>query len=363
MTRRRTPARRATVCRFCQAFAPLWFPGRAEQTIAFMRGVTLLGPRSMEDIRQAALATLAPPPDRRREFEALFRSFFYGEATVTVDGESDEDTAGQGRRRRRAGGRAAGAQAGGERRSCFCRRAARRPLASSAERQALADFRRALPEALPQRRSFRSVRTSSRGKLDLRRSLRSIVRSDGDVPAPPLRRRPTVSRRLLILIDISGSMKLHTGDYLEARACRRAGRRSRRGVHARHAADPHHRARCAFATSTRRWRERAAAGRRLGRRHAHRPDAARLPRRTALRRLRAGRGDRAPVGRAGARRPCRDGDRHAPARRARLPPVAADAARRRSALLAADGRAAGDPALPRRPGRRLVARQASPISC
>ena len=71
------------------------------------------------------------------------------------------------------------------------------------------------PAALPQRRSFRSVRTNSRGKLDLRRALRSIVRADGDVPAPPLRRRPTVSRRLLILIDISGSMKLHTGDYLK----------------------------------------------------------------------------------------------------------------------------------------------------
>ena len=41
------------------------------------------------------------------------------------------------------------------------------------------------------------------------------MRADGDVPVPPLRRRPTVSRRLLILIDISGSMKLHTGDYLK----------------------------------------------------------------------------------------------------------------------------------------------------
>ena len=78
---------------------------------------TLLGPRSMEDIRQAALATLAPPPDRIAEFDALFRGFFYGEATVTVDAESDEDTRGQGRRRRRAGRRAAGTQAGGERRS------------------------------------------------------------------------------------------------------------------------------------------------------------------------------------------------------------------------------------------------------
>ena len=83
------------------------------------------------------------------------------------------------------------------------------------DRETLHAFRRALPSALPQRRSFRPVRARSRGTLDLRRALRAIVRADGDVPAPPFRRRPTVSRRLLILIDISGSMKLHTGDYLK----------------------------------------------------------------------------------------------------------------------------------------------------
>src|SRR5690606_24306499 len=83
------------------------------------------------------------------------------------------------------------------------------------DQETLHSFRKSLPSALPQRRSLRSVRTNSRGSPDLRRALRAIVRADGDVPAPPFRRRPTVSRGLLILIDISGSMKLHTGDYLK----------------------------------------------------------------------------------------------------------------------------------------------------
>ncbi|RVA65642.1 VWA domain-containing protein, partial [Mesorhizobium sp. M7A.F.Ca.CA.001.08.1.1] len=65
------------------------------------------------------------------------------------------------------------------------------------------------------RRSFRAVRTQARGKLDLRRSLREIVSADGDVPSPLLRRRQTVPRKLLLLIDVSGSMKLHTADYLK----------------------------------------------------------------------------------------------------------------------------------------------------
>ena len=190
------------------------FPVAGEQAVAFMQGVTLLGPRSMEDIRQAALATLSPPHDRIAEFDALFRSFFYGEATVTVGTEGDEDT----EVKDDGGVEQEGEQPelrqeeSGESASALERLGYR---AFQPDREVLAGFRRGLPSALPQRRSFRSVRTSSRGKLDLRRALRAIVRADGDVPVPPLRRRPTVSRRLLILIDISGSMKLHTGDYLK----------------------------------------------------------------------------------------------------------------------------------------------------
>ncbi|RVD72678.1 VWA domain-containing protein, partial [Mesorhizobium sp. M4A.F.Ca.ET.029.04.2.1] len=65
------------------------------------------------------------------------------------------------------------------------------------------------------RRSFRTIRTRSRGTLDLRRSLSEIVSADGDIPSPQLRRRQTVPRKLLLLIDVSGSMKLHTSDYLK----------------------------------------------------------------------------------------------------------------------------------------------------
>jgi uncharacterized protein with von Willebrand factor type A (vWA) domain len=190
------------------------FPVAGEQAVAFMQGVTLLGPRSMQDIRQAALATLAPPHDRIAEFDALFRSFFYGEATVTVDAEGDEDT----EVKDDAGVEQEGQEPelrqeeSGESASTL-ERLGRRAFQS--ERETLAAFRKALPSALPQRRSFRSVRANSRGSLDLRRALRAIVRADGDVPAPPFRRRPAVSRRLLILIDISGSMKPHTGDYLK----------------------------------------------------------------------------------------------------------------------------------------------------
>jgi uncharacterized protein with von Willebrand factor type A (vWA) domain len=184
-----------------------------EQVAGFMQAVTLLGPRSMVDIREAALATLAPPPDRRDEFEAHFRSHFCGNAAAVVEGDADEET-----RINDDGGtseeevKVISQQEGGE-------------LSSGAEQLSTRDFqrdddgltafRRKLASALPTRRSFRTVRTHSRGKLDLRRSLREIVSADGDIPSPLLRRRQTVPRKLLLLIDVSGSMKLHTSDYLK----------------------------------------------------------------------------------------------------------------------------------------------------
>jgi uncharacterized protein with von Willebrand factor type A (vWA) domain len=184
-----------------------------EQGAAFMEAVTLLGPRSMADIREAALATLAPPPDRRGEFEALFRSWFHGEEAVVTEGESEEETQVKddgGEREQQ--GEELREEEGGELSSAIEQLSLRE---FRRDDDTLAAFRRSLPTALPARRSFRTIRTRSRGKLDLRRSLREIVRADGDVPCPRLRRRQSVPRRLLLLIDVSGSMKIHTADYLK----------------------------------------------------------------------------------------------------------------------------------------------------
>ncbi|RWP31116.1 VWA domain-containing protein [Mesorhizobium sp.] len=189
------------------------FPVAPEQVSGFMRAVTLLGPRSMADIHEAALATLAPPPDRRDEFEAHFQSHFYGNTAALVEGEANEET-----RIKDDGGAS-------DEDNEVARQAEGGALSSGAEQlsardfqrvgDGLAAFRRKLANALPARRSFRTVRTHARGKLDLRRSLREIVSADGDIPSPLLRRRQTVSRKLLLLIDVSGSMKLYTSDYLK----------------------------------------------------------------------------------------------------------------------------------------------------
>ncbi|MER8503244.1 MULTISPECIES: VWA domain-containing protein [unclassified Mesorhizobium] len=189
------------------------FPVAPEQVSGFMQAVTLLGPRSMADVREAALATLAPPPDRRDEFEAHFRSHFYGDAAALVEGDADEEA------RIKDDGKTSKQEIevvrqeeGGELSSASEQLSVRE---FQRDRDGLAAFRRKLATALPARRSFRTVRTHARGKLDLRRSLREIVSADGDIPSPLLRRRQTVPRKLLILIDVSGSMKHYTSDYLK----------------------------------------------------------------------------------------------------------------------------------------------------
>lgn len=184
-----------------------------EQVTSFMQAAALLGPRSMNDIREAALATLAPPPDRRVEFEAHFRAYFYGDAKPPIDGEKDDETRiKDDRGTRQEESQTIRNEKGGELSSAL-EQLSSRDFPHDAD--GLNSFHRRLASALPARRSFRTARTRSRGTLDLRRSLSEIVSADGDIPAPLLRRRQIVPRKLLLLIDVSGSMKLHTADYLK----------------------------------------------------------------------------------------------------------------------------------------------------
>lgn len=183
-----------------------------EQSVAFLQSVELLGPRHMKDIEDAALATLACPPDRRGEFDVLFRAYFWGDEELAATGEPEDETA----VKDAVGGNEPPPTPEGKEQSgaiaSATERLAGRALKPGEER--LKAFGTALPYALPRRRSFRSQRVRLGGQPDLRRSMRATLANDGDVPAPMLRRRALVQRPLLLLIDVSGSMKQHTNDYL-----------------------------------------------------------------------------------------------------------------------------------------------------
>ena len=62
-----------------------------EQTTAFLAAIELLGPRSLEAIRQAGLATLASPPERRAPYDRLFDIHFIGSEAIDRAGAEDEE--------------------------------------------------------------------------------------------------------------------------------------------------------------------------------------------------------------------------------------------------------------------------------
>jgi uncharacterized protein with von Willebrand factor type A (vWA) domain len=187
-----------------------------EQTTAFLAAIELLGPRSLEHIRLAGLATLAPPPERRATYDRLFDIHFRGgEVIEPTDGE-DEDIVrlqeeGRGQDEpplvdevNESGLVASRAEALVDRR-----------FARAVTTDALRWLSRDARKRLPRRRGHRRMRVRRGPFADLRRTLRESVRNDGEVLRLGRLKRRTRPRKILLLIDVSGSMKGRTEDNMK----------------------------------------------------------------------------------------------------------------------------------------------------
>lgn len=187
-----------------------------EQVMVFIEAVGLLGPKDMASIHRAARATLAPPPERHAEFDALFRLVFLGQSIpVPASGDSDEeqllvgdDETGSGEppdpeEINEAGGDATEAESLGL-----------RHFDGLDDIETLRRFRRQAPQKLPWRKSYRRAPGSRGRDLNMRKALRMAVQRDGELIELPRLVRQKRQRRIVLLIDISGSMKQHTDTYL-----------------------------------------------------------------------------------------------------------------------------------------------------
>ncbi len=203
------PAALAPFLAFPVALRAAGFAASPDQTQNFLAAVGLLGPRSLADVRRAAHAVFGPGPERAADFDAVFDRVFLGHtltapapgapedlprafdaATFDLMPEADEEEP-------------SGAEASGAER-LFARTF---PPVDAAG--ALRAFARALPRRLPRRRSRRMVQ--GKGRLaDPRATFREVLRRDGEIAHLPKRTRLMRQRRVLLLIDISGSMKAST---------------------------------------------------------------------------------------------------------------------------------------------------------
>jgi uncharacterized protein with von Willebrand factor type A (vWA) domain len=187
-----------------------------EQTATFLEAIGLLGPKSIADIRRAAHAALAPPPERRAAFDALFGAHFLGEIEMGDQlAEPDDETV------RVQEERAGGAEpllsdevneAGQD--ATAAEALSVRRFGEESDFDILRRFARAAPARMPRRPGYRHMRARRGTSFDTRRTLREAVRNDGDVmQLRRLKRRPR-QRRVLLLIDVSGSMKERTETHL-----------------------------------------------------------------------------------------------------------------------------------------------------
>ena len=186
-----------------------------EQTTAFLEAIALLGPRGPEDIRQAGLATLAPPPERRATYDMLFRIHFLGGEEIRSDGGEDEEVV-----RLQEEGRgdeapplADEANESGEM-AVRAEALAERRFGQSGQSDALRRLAREAPGRLPRRRGHRRMRARRGPWADLRRTLRESARNDGEVMRLGRLKRRARPRKMLLLIDVSGSMKARSEDNL-----------------------------------------------------------------------------------------------------------------------------------------------------
>jgi len=83
------------------------------------------------------------------------------------------------------------------------------------EDSVLIDFERKAKDQLPLRTSYRWNATHAGNRVDLRQTLKKAVKHDGELIDLTLRRRKKRQRRILLLIDVSGSMKERSAATLQ----------------------------------------------------------------------------------------------------------------------------------------------------
>jgi len=194
-------------------------PGVQKQ-VDFLRGVALLRPSSPVEFYWTARTTLVSAREELDAFDRVYEEWFgdglarpvppplYHKPHVaertdrpfSVGAERDEMG-----RRKAAGGGASSEDVLGH--GSF-------PATSMAQQRLLAEVEAALVEEVPTERGRRR-KTAPRGSvLDLRRVMSSAGRRGGEILRLHWRDRPRQARRVLMLVDISGSLRQSSGDAL-----------------------------------------------------------------------------------------------------------------------------------------------------
>ncbi len=193
-----------------------------ERTAVFLSAVRALHATNPREVYWAGRITMATEPDDLPVYDAVFAAYFSGRTrlrsqaprrtVVTVSVEmpgSDDDVV-------QEAGDDADEEAPRVRAKASTTETLRqRDMArlTAGERAQLAAMIGMLRPGLPTRRSRRR-QPSVHGSLDRRRTIRAMLAAGGEVARPPRHRAGRRPRRIVLLIDVSGSMALYADALL-----------------------------------------------------------------------------------------------------------------------------------------------------
>jgi uncharacterized protein with von Willebrand factor type A (vWA) domain len=181
----------------------------------FLCALTTVPPRDVRHLYWIARATLTTSVTDTEIFDPVFAHWFAGSGlpdVVETDEPGDESFGGAGDDAPpdsavREGAGSAASWSTVEHRVEFA-------ATNADDQRVLVRLRRDLPAALPVIRSRRRVPARRGDRLDIRRVHRDAWRTGGEIVRLRWRRHPQRQRPVLVLIDVSGSMKQHSRDHL-----------------------------------------------------------------------------------------------------------------------------------------------------
>jgi uncharacterized protein with von Willebrand factor type A (vWA) domain len=213
-----------------------------ERSGRFARAVTLAQPITLDELYWCARVTLLSGPEQLAAFDAVYMSIFAGVVDPAEHrGDPNDATVARPEPSHADPERAAAAAGGGGDRAAATvppdreggmsevEEVAVPAMASGEERLASKDFAdltadelsalrglmAGLVVSLPPRVARRTRRHPAGDRMDLRATVRRSHRSGGDPVVRIHRRRRVRSRRLVVLLDISGSMEAYARAYLQ----------------------------------------------------------------------------------------------------------------------------------------------------
>lgn len=187
--------------------------------IDFLRAVAITPLRELPDLYWLARLTLVTDVGQIPDFDALFKVWF-GAASWQVETVSDEDEPESEAEQPHKGESPSASPeeiSEGTGEAASIDELLNRRLvedASAEQREMWVRTVRAAQRFLPRGRGRRRVRDTHAGEIAVRDVLAEAQRMGGEIVRLRYRTRPQRQRRVLLLLDISGSLKSHSPDFL-----------------------------------------------------------------------------------------------------------------------------------------------------